>query len=48
MPILPTREIGANRLGASAGGLSSELLAAPAIQNNNPDHDCDYQRATES
>ena len=24
------------------------LLAAPAIQNNNPDHDCDHQRATES
>ena len=30
-------------------GLSSELLAAaPAIQNNNPDHGCDHQRATES
>src|SRR5262245_50507961 len=26
----------------------SGLLAGPAIQNNNPDHGCDYQRATES
>jgi hypothetical protein len=24
------------------------LLAGPAIQNNNPDHGCDHQRATES
>jgi hypothetical protein len=26
----------------------SGLLAGPVIQNNNPDHGCDYQRATES
>ena len=26
----------------------SGLLAGPAIQNNNPDHGCDHQRATES
>ena len=32
----------------STGGLNSELLAGPAIQNNNPDHGGDHQRATES
>ena len=35
-------------LAHQSAGLSSELLAAPAIQNSNPDHDCDHQRATES
>jgi hypothetical protein len=35
-------------LAQQPAGLSSELPAAPAIQNNNPDHDCDRQRATES
>jgi hypothetical protein len=37
-------DVGADRLGTPTGG--SELLAAaPAIQNNNPDHGCDHQRA---
>src|SRR5262249_60093216 len=36
-------------LAQQPGGLKAlRLLAAPAIQNNNPDHGCDHQRATES
>ena len=36
-------------LAQQPGGLKAlRLLAAPEIQNKNPDHGCDHQRATES